>query len=491
MEILKDLLKKTFDAPLKRLEKRSALQIEDLKYEKKCYSQQGKILDFLSTIKIKPIAKKKTILKRERSADTMRRNHTFKDTFNRNREKTPDLNNKKIINNKIRNKSPNLNISKNGIPSYMMGTANSQKNQKKTIHNHYYNLRKQREEEEEKKKIISLTPEPKKLKKKNINNSQLNVHNINVIQKDDLNEKKSNASNINIINNDIGINNNESYVNINKQEKEIVKIPFEKKKEDSNNIGIFSIEIYNIIFSYLNQKEKMDFILINKHFLPNLLSIIENYKFNLEKKYNIISDSTIEDRKQNLKIKYPNLNTTEVPNYEISTTVERSLGLINYNNTKIFQVKELNSEQEEIIIIYRIFFQLIKQNEISNIKNNKEFWIKCCNFINENSQNKIGDFFKNSVKNFDFSAENIFKIKNMVEGNENKITNLNYYPSICGTTGLFIFLIRDVLEFIGILNNEKKNNECYLYRNLEYLDFVYVKICDYVKRLKNAINFIK
>ena len=27
--------------------------------------------------------------------------------------------------------------------------------------------------------------------------------------------------------------------------------------------------------------------------------------------------------------------------------------------------------------------------------------------------------------------------------------------------------------------------------HLEYLDFVYVKICDYVKRLKNAINFIK
>ena len=66
MEILKDLLKKTFDAPLKRLEKRSALQIEDLKYEKKCYSQQGKILDFLSTIKIKPIAKKKNNIKKRK-----------------------------------------------------------------------------------------------------------------------------------------------------------------------------------------------------------------------------------------------------------------------------------------------------------------------------------------------------------------------------------------------------------------------------------------
>ena len=501
MEILKDLLKKVFDAPLNRLEKRSALQMEDLKYEKKCYTQQGKLLDFLSTVKIKPIAKKKPLLKRERSADTMRRNNTFKNPSNKTREKTPDLNNHKITINKTRNKTPNL-TSKNGIPSYMMGTANSQKNKKEAIHNHYYNLRKQREEDEEKDKKISLTPEPKKkknVKKKNIDNnsndhSQLTINNINIIKKDDLNDKKSNASNINLMNNEIGLNHNESYLNNNKQENEILKSPFEKKKEDINikNFGNFLMskeneKIFNIILSFLNQKEKMDFILTNKKFLPYLLSIIETYKDNLEKKYEIITDSTIENRKQNLKIKYPNLNTTDVPTYKMGNSTEKSLNLINYNN-KIFHEKNLTSEQENIIIIYRIFFQLIKQSEISNIKNNKEFWIKCCNYINENGKDKTGDFFKDSSNNFDFSAENIFKIKKMIEGNENKITIQNYYSSFCGTTALVAFLIRDVLEFIGVLKNEKKNDENYLYRNLEYLDYVYVKVSDYIKRLKNAIN---
>ena len=76
----------------------------------------------------------------------------------------------------------------------------------------------------------------------------------------------------------------------------------------------------------------------------------------------------------------------------------------------------------------------------------------------------------------------------MIEGNENKITIQNYYSSLCGTTALVAFLIRDVLEFIGVLKNEKKNDENYLYRNLEYLDYVYVKVSDYIKRLKNAIN---
>ena len=64
MEILKDLLKKVFDAPLNRLEKRSALQMQDLVYEKKSYAQQGKLLDSLCKVKIKPITKKKTYIKK-------------------------------------------------------------------------------------------------------------------------------------------------------------------------------------------------------------------------------------------------------------------------------------------------------------------------------------------------------------------------------------------------------------------------------------------
>ena len=501
MEILKDLLKKVFDAPLNRLEKRSALQMQDLVYEKKSYAQQGKLLDSLCKVKIKPITKKKPILKRERSADTMRRINTFKNPLNKNREKTPDLNHQKINDNKTRNKTPNLK-SKSGIPSYMMGTANSQKNKKEPIHNHYYNLRKQREEDVEKDKKISLTPEPKKkknTKKKNIDNnindnSQLNVNNINVIQNDDLNDKKSDISNSFFNNNEFELNNNERNLKNTKQENEILKSPFEKKKEDINFGNILNlkenekIKIINIIISFLNQKEKMDFILTNKKFLPNLLSIIETYKYNIENKYEIISITTIENRKQILKNKFPNLNTSELPNYDSSNTALKKFEYLTSNlDNKIFHEKNLTSEQEKIIIIYRIFLQLIKQSEISNIKDNKEFWIKCCNYINENSKGKTGDFFKDSLNYFDFSAENIFKIKNMIVGNEDSFTN-NRYATISPTTSFVALFIKDALEFVGVLNNEVKNNKSYLYRNLEYLEFVYVKITDYIKRLENAIN---
>ena len=87
---------------------------------------------------------------------------------------------------------------------------------------------------------------------------------------------------------------------------------------------------------------------------------------------------------------------------------------------------------------------------------------------------------------FDISASNLFKINKIIEGNEDKITVHNYYSSICGTTALVCLLIRDVLEFVGVIPNEKKNNPQHLYQNLEYLIFVYEKISDYVKRLKNA-----
>ena len=87
---------------------------------------------------------------------------------------------------------------------------------------------------------------------------------------------------------------------------------------------------------------------------------------------------------------------------------------------------------------------------------------------------------------FNTIAFNLFKIKKIIERNEDKITVHNYYSSICGTTALVCLLIRDVLEFVGVIPNEKKNNPQHLYQNLEYLIFVYEKISDYVKRLKNA-----
>ena len=42
-----------------------------------------------------------------------------------------------------------------------------------------------------------------------------------------------------------------------------------------------------------------------------------------------------------------------------------------------------------------------------------------------------------------------------------------YYSKNCPTTGLFVFLVKETLEYIGAIN-EKKTQPGRLYRNLEY-----------------------
>lgn len=60
----------------------------------------------------------------------------------------------------------------------------------------------------------------------------------------------------------------------------------------------------------------------------------------------------------------------------------------------------------------------------------------------------------NSVKNFDFSDENLYKIIKIIGNREKKITP-TYYSKTCGTTGLIIFLIKDAMEYAGIIVDKK------------------------------------
>ena len=63
---------------------------------------------------------------------------------------------------------------------------------------------------------------------------------------------------------------------------------------------------------------------------------------------------------------------------------------------------------------------------------------------------------------FNTSTSNLFKINKIIERNEDKITVHNYYSSICGTTALVCLLIRDVLEFVGVIPNEKKYSSTFI-----------------------------
>jgi hypothetical protein len=121
---------------------------------------------------------------------------------------------------------------------------------------------------------------------------------------------------------------------------------------------------------------------------------------------------------------------------------------------------------DDIILTYRIFFQLLNMEEISRIPNNSKFWQNACKYFVKESNSKLGTMVTGLVKSIDFSNENIYKVAKLVGSNTSKMTP-NYFSKMCGTTGLFIFLIKDALEYSGILV-DKKTPSARLFRNYMY-----------------------
>lgn len=72
-----------------------------------------------------------------------------------------------------------------------------------------------------------------------------------------------------------------------------------------------------------------------------------------------------------------------------------------------------------------------------------------------------------SVKIFDFSSENVYKINKFVGNHITKITP-TYYSKICPATGLLIFLLKDAIEYAGVSIVEKKTPIHRIYNNYNY-----------------------
>ena len=115
----------------------------------------------------------------------------------------------------------------------------------------------------------------------------------------------------------------------------------------------------------------------------------------------------------------------------------------------------------DILWPYRLFFQFL-QHPIMLIKSEKEFWDESCKFCMSDPNgrtgkfvdNFLGDLINNIIKSLVFTEENIYKVFKMCEGKEKKIIP-SFYSKICGTTGLIIFLIRDALEYSGIIIDKR------------------------------------
>ena len=142
----------------------------------------------------------------------------------------------------------------------------------------------------------------------------------------------------------------------------------------------------------------------------------------------------------------------------------------------------------KLYLVYKIIFQLTNNDEIKNAENKKDFHEKMVKYIQDNvKDDKIGDLFKEIVNNFVFSKDNIIQIKNIIKGNEDKLKP-KYYSKICATTGFVIFLVKDILDYLGLNNNKTKFSPSVILANLEFIEKMKTKIPNYLKILQKYIK---
>ena len=136
------------------------------------------------------------------------------------------------------------------------------------------------------------------------------------------------------------------------------------------------------------------------------------------------------------------------------------------------------------LVVYKLFIQLIKNENLLQITNDKEFWREISNYFITEGKNKLGDFILNLSKNFSFDDNNINKMRNLIHKNKAKISR-TYYSKICGTTASIVFILKDALEYSGILINEKKTPVKRIYDNLIKEKEKINKLNDILKNAQN------
>lgn len=493
MEILKQLLSASLDKGLLRLESRTAQQIKDLNFTGVCFIKHEKQLERLSNIKIpvRTLVKNRTTeyLKRDISAKSIRSNKDEDKNIKveRTRNKTPGYAQPVF---RSRSKTPTLATTMTGKSNKTNGELTP------TIGNR--TMRKTRlgektPEKSERKHIAipkkgstnanrKVSPSPpnqkkviKKIEKARDDKEKLSDSTIQSMPNDLCNEStKPKTIQLSDINNDFSI-------------KQISKKPIEKI-----NISTFIQEnchsaLFEPIYSYLNAKDKINLFSATKYFHNELCTVIQDKKHQFEERNDITFTSTLDDKINELRIKYkPDELNSEPQPFQISRAATKAIELLNdetYN--KLFHHLELKPPMIEIIFIFRVLVQLLDNKELCSISDDKEFWKRVCAYILENNNNKTGAYFIQLIDDFVFTSENIDIIKRLCWG---KLNNLKptYYSKICGTTSLIIFLLKDALEYCGVISNDKKNVPGIAYNSLCYLKTIEEKVNKYIEYLKKS-----
>ena len=352
-------------------------------------------------------------------------------------------------------------------------------------------------ENSEKKEILNKEEEKTPIEPNNENkpSNENNAKLIENIRKDNEEMKKENEeellkhyqSQIIDINLNQSINQNMSFSQSFLQSRSILgEQPIEKIKRDPN-VPLTKDEIlkkyknyFIYIFDFLDFKDRVMFSGIHKGFKNERIYLLNTKREEAIASLELNERETINDRLNKFMTSYSSSEYKQpLSHFTIARNSATAIVSIDKETfSKLFKQKTLDIKLSEIYIVYRVLFLLFGEQKIAEIVDDGEFWEKCIEYLNTNGGNKIGSFILEKSKSFDFSKNSIYSINKLLVGIKPNFTTA-HFSKVNGTTGLLMFIIRDALEYAGIIVT-KRTPKSRIYNNLVY----------YKNLIENLTNFI-
>ena len=474
--ILKELLNKMLNNQMKILENKSKEQINSLQFTKNEFKTLNKKIENLVKLREEKINKDKLEKEKKEKEKEKKRSKSKNNNNNNN-----NFNGRKTLNN-INNLNKTLNknssfgrmtisntISRRSTSKKIYNTINNNNNEKKdfkrSLTSKKLDVKKNGRKSLINKKPISLKIKPLKINDDNNNNNDIRntistINNKNIL----LTEKTSTNINISEFNEKDNINNNNN------------KITFKT---------LIEIDLLKNITKYLTNSELIIFYSSSKKYFFSLLnsylnSILKDYK----KLFDLVLNQTMENKLSTLEVKFKAEDFEILPEFKLNKGTIRAIECLKESlYIKIFKNEVSMKILEEIEIIYKILFQLIDKDNFVKINDKKIFWNEISKFLLENMNENLANYVNDIAKKFDFSEKNIVKIKKICKDKNIENINPSYMGKLCGTTGLISFVIKDALEYSGIIE-DKKTPPLRIKKNYEYQKEIIDNIEKYISIIK-------
>ena len=244
------------------------------------------------------------------------------------------------------------------------------------------------------------------------------------------------------------------------------------------------------IIDFLDFGEKMQFTGISRGFVNERIYLLNTKREEIIKSMDLSSNESIDDLIMKIRLKHPNDELSKsFTKFQIARGGAKAVELLNNDlYAKLFKKPILEKNVDDICTVYRVLMALFGEFKIATISGNQLFWIKCTEYIIGNSNGKIGSFILKKMEDITFEHKKIYLVNKLLYKMKNKI-NANYFSKICGTTGLLIFVIRDVLEYCGVIINEKKTQPARILDNLLYYKNCNDTLANFINRLSSIKTY--